>query len=74
MPLLWLLQVEEKVVAELESHELLATADQPEPRVPEYHDLAGLTYLACVVKETMRIHTVCCTQSCRHSCLWCTRL
>ena len=51
-------QVEEKIAAELETHGLLATLQQPEPRVPEYTDLAKLTYLSCVIKESMRMHTV----------------
>lgn len=53
-----MLQVEQKIAAELESHGLLATPQQPEPQVPEYTDLAKLTYLACVIKESMRMHTV----------------
>ena len=51
-------QVEQKIATELESHGLLATPQQPEPRVPEYNDLAKLTYLSCVIKESMRMHTV----------------
>ena len=52
------LQVERKIAAELESHGLLATSEQAEPRVPDYADLAKLTYLSCVIKESMRMHTV----------------
>ena len=51
-------QVEQKIAAELESHGLLATLQRPEPQVPEYSDLAKLTYLSCVIKESMRMHTV----------------
>ena len=61
--------MEQKIAAELESHGLLATPQQPEPRVPEYNDLAKLTYLSCVVKESMRMHTVsvgtCNSECCR---------
>ena len=53
-----LLQVEKKIAAELESHGLLATAQQPDPQAPDYNDLAKLTYLSCVIKESMRMHTV----------------
>ena len=51
-------QVEQKITAELESHGLLATSEHGEARVPEYGDLIKLTYLSCVVKESMRMHTV----------------
>ena len=53
-----ILQVEQKIAAELESHGLLATAEQGKPRVPDYADLTKLTYLSCVIKESMRMHTV----------------
>lgn len=45
-------------MAELSEHGLLATAEQPLPRGPDYADLDKLTYLACVIKEAMRMHTV----------------
>ena len=53
-----ILQVEQKIAAELESHGLLATAEQGKPHVPDYADLTKLTYLSCVIKESMRMHTV----------------
>lgn len=53
-----MLQVEQKIVAELREHGLLATPQQPHPRGPDYADLDKLTYLACVIKEAMRVHTV----------------
>ena len=52
-------QVEKKIVAELREHGLLAVPDQPLPRGPDYADLDKLTYLTCVIKEAMRVHTVC---------------
>ena len=54
----YMTQVEQKIVAELRKHGLLATPQQPQPRGPEYADLDKLTYLACVIKEAMRVHTV----------------
>lgn len=51
-------QVEERIVRELQEHGLLATANQPRPRGPDYADLDKLTYLTCVIKESMRMHTV----------------
>ena len=53
-----MLQVEEKIVEELQSLGLMGTAEQAEPRMPEHADLAKLTYLSCVIKEAMRLHTV----------------
>ena len=50
--------MEKKIAAELEAHGLLATAERTQPRVPDYADLAKLTYLSCVIKESMRMHTV----------------
>lgn len=44
---------------ELRSLGLVATAAQAEAGVPEHADLAKLTYLSCVIKEAMRLHTVC---------------
>ena len=52
------MQVEEKIIEELRGLTLVATAEQPEPRLPQHGDLAKLPYLSCVIKETMRIHTV----------------
>lgn len=52
------MQVEQKIVEELQSLGLVATAAQAEPRVPDHADLAKLTYLSCVIKEAMRVHTV----------------
>jgi hypothetical protein len=52
------LQVEKKIADELREHGLLAVPDQPLPRGPHYADLDKLTYLTCVIKEAMRVHTV----------------
>ena len=52
------MQVEKKIAAELDAHGLLATPKNPHPRVPDYTDLSKLTYLSCVIKESMRMHTV----------------
>ncbi len=52
-------QVEKKIAAELRENGLLAVPDQPFPRGPDYADLDKLTYLTCVIKEAMRVHTVC---------------
>ena len=52
------LQVEKKIADELREHGLLAVPDQPLPRGPDYADLDKLTYLTCVIKEAMRVHTV----------------
>ena len=51
-------QVEKKIVEELQRLGLLGTADKPEPRMPDHADLTKLVYLSCVVKESMRLHTV----------------
>ena len=51
-------KVEDKIAAELKSHGLLATEEQPQPRVPDFSDLGRLSYLSCVIKEAMRMHTV----------------
>ena len=66
-----LLKVEKKIAVELQSHGLLATQEQPEPRVPEYADLAKLTYLACVIKESMRMHTVSLLAHPEYTCMRC---
>lgn len=50
--------MEKKITEELAELGLLATAEKPEPQLPEYGDLAKLTYLACVIKEAMRLFTV----------------
>lgn len=52
------LQVEAKIAEELWQQGLLATPEEPHPRAPDYADLGKLTYLSCVIKEAMRIHTV----------------
>lgn len=54
------LQVQKKIADELGEHGLLAVPDQPLPRSPDYADLDKLTYLTCVIKEAMRVHTVRC--------------
>jgi hypothetical protein len=46
--------VEAKIVAELASHGLLVTQDNPAPRNLTYDDLAKLTYLGYVVKVRQR--------------------
>ena len=51
--------MEKNIAAELDAHGLLATPKNPHPRVPDYTDLPKLTYLGCVIKESMRMHTVC---------------
>lgn len=51
--------MEKKIAAELRENGLLAVPDQPFPRGPDYADLDKLTYLTCVIKEAMRVHTVC---------------
>lgn len=43
-------EVEARVVEELDALQLLATAERPAPRSPEYADIARLTYLKCVIK------------------------
>lgn len=69
--------MEKKIAAELDAHGLLATPKNPHPRVPDYTDLSKLTYLSCVIKESMRMHTVgfvteaCCkfTMELSHKCV-----
>jgi hypothetical protein len=51
-------QVEAKVLAELDELGLLATPTRPTPRDVEFEDLAKLTYLSAVVKESMRVFPV----------------
>ena len=51
-------KVEEKIGEELQQAGLLATPEEPHPRDPDYADLENLTYLSCVIKESMRVHTV----------------
>ena len=43
-------EADEKVAAELDSHGLLATQEQPEPRPVMMEDLGKLTYLSCCIK------------------------
>ena len=50
-------EVEEKVVAELAEHSLLATEDNPNPRTLAYPDLGKLVYLQAVIKV--------CSSTCR---------
>ena len=52
------LKVEEKIAKELQQAGLLATPEEPQPREPDYGNLGQLTYLSCVIKEAMRVHTV----------------
>ncbi|BDA44790.1 probable Dynein assembly factor 1, axonemal at C-terminar half [Coccomyxa sp. Obi] len=47
-------EVEQKVVEELDQLGLLATPERPTPRGLELADLSRLTYLNCVIKESMR--------------------
>lgn len=51
-------KVEQRIGEELQQAGLLATPEEPHPRDPDYADLANLTYLSCVIKESMRVHTV----------------
>ncbi len=43
-------EVEARLVEELDALQLLATAERPAPRSPEYADISRLTYLKCVIK------------------------
>ena len=43
-------EVEAKIVEELQSHGLLASAEDPNPRQLNYPDLGKLTYLQAVIK------------------------
>ena len=43
-------EVEAKIVAELQSHGLAATEENPNPRQLNYPDLSKLTYLQAVIK------------------------
>ncbi len=43
-------EVEAKIVAELQSHGLAATEENPNPRQLTYPDLSKLTYLQAVIK------------------------
>ena len=56
--LVFLLKVEERIAQELCQQGMLATQEKPHPRAPDYADLEKLTYLSCVIKEAMRVHTV----------------
>ncbi len=51
-------EVEERVVAELDTLGLLAKPGYPEPRSLEVSDLGKLPYLNATIKEAMRLHTV----------------
>ena len=43
-------QVEAKIVKELRQHNLLVTAEQPNPRAIQWDDIPTLTYLNAVIK------------------------
>ena len=43
-------EVEAKIVEELRQHDLLATAEQPNPRAFQWDDIPKLTYLNAVIK------------------------
>ncbi len=43
-------EVEAKIVEELQSLDLLATAEQPTPRPIQWDDIPRLTYLSAVIK------------------------
>ena len=43
-------EVEAKIVEELRQHDLLATAEQPNPRAIQWDDIPKLTYLNAVIK------------------------
>ncbi len=43
-------EVEAKICQELDQHELLVTADRPNPRKVTYDDLGKLTYLDMAIK------------------------
>ena len=43
-------EVEAKIVKELRQHDLLATAEQPNPRAIQWDDIPKLTYLNAVIK------------------------
>ncbi len=47
-------EVEAKVLAELASLGLMATINQPTPRVMEYDDIAKLTYTTNAIKVLAR--------------------
>lgn len=49
-------EVEAKIVEELRQHDLLATAEQPNPRAIQWDDIPKLTYLNAVIKEAMRLY------------------
>jgi hypothetical protein len=51
-------EVEDRVLAELDTLGLLAKAGYPEPRSLEVSDLGKLPYLNAAIKEAMRLHTV----------------
>ncbi len=51
-------EVEERVLAELDTLGLLAKPGYPEPRSLEVSDLGKLPYLNAAIKEAMRLHTV----------------
>lgn len=53
------LQVETKLVEELQDQGLLATPEQPHPRPLRYEDINRLPYLSMVVREAQRLYPVC---------------
>ncbi len=51
-------EVEAKVLAELESLQLMASPQLPSPRPLEYADLSKLTYLSCCIKVRVSYYLV----------------
>lgn len=52
-------QVEAKLIEELQEQGLLATPEQPHPRPLRYEDINRLPYLSMVVREAQRLYPVC---------------
>ena len=63
-------RVEAKVVEELARHGLLATPQKPQPRLPQYEDLAKLSYLRCVIEACNSPCTSIVGTNFVLSCLW----